>query len=341
MSTIAVDTILDSNNGTTASINGTTPNAYNTVGKNLIINGAMRIDQRNSGGSTTINSTGNTYTLDRWMGSGQSSDGVFTVVQSTEVPAGFDQSTKITVTTADASIGSTQSYLFGQFIEGNNVAYLNWGTANAKTVTLSFWIRSSVTGTFSGVIHNSAVDRCYPFTYTISAADTWEKQTVTITGDTSGTWLSDTGRGITVRFSLGVGSSYLNTAGAWASSTALGATGETQLISTVNATLYITGVQLEVGETATEFEHRPYTTELSLCQRYYFVLIGNSYPNTYGGASLGMVNHPVKMRVTPTYSAATNSGGHTLNPTGLDLGYIYNGSASLVQCTGLAGDAEL
>ena len=328
---------------TTAKLNDSAVTAAKTdfaVGKNLIINGAMQVDQRNSGGSTTINSTANIYTLDRWMASGVLSDGVFTVVQSTEAPAGFNKSTKMTVTTADSSIGSTESYLFGQFIEGNNVAHFNWGTSNAKTVTLSFWIRSSVTGTFSGVIHNSDVNKCYPFTYTISTADTWEKQTVTVDGDTSGTWLSDTGRGIVVRFSLGVGSSLLNTAGAWASSTALGATGETQLISTLNATLYITGVQLEVGESATDFEHRPYTVELSLCQRYYFVLNGNSYPNNYGSAYLGMVKHPVTMRATPTYSAGTNPGGHSLNPTGLDLGYIYNAS-SYVQATALAGDAEL
>ena len=331
MSTIAVNAITDANGGSTTSINGTTPNAYNTVGKNLIINGNMRIDQRNSGGSTTINSTANTYTLDRWMSSGQSSDGVFTVVQSTEVPAGFNQSTKITVTTADASIGSTQSYLFGQFIEGNNVAHLNWGTSNAKTVTLSFWIRSSVTGTFSGVIHNSAVDRCYPFTYTISAADTWEKQTVTITGDTSGTWLSDTGRGITVRFSLGVGSSYLNTAGAWASSTAFGATGETQLISTLNATLYFTGVQLEVGESATEFEHRPYTTELSLCERYYQTGVAGSPARYSDGYSTSPANYRQKMRASPTVTvlAGTAISGYYLATQDGHVSYASVGTNNL------------
>jgi len=343
MSSIAVNAITDANGGNTTSINGTTPNAYNTVGKNLIINGAMRIDQRNSGSAVTINTTSNTYTLDRWMASGVVSDGVFTVVQSTEAPAGFNQSTKITVTTADASIGSTESYVFGQFIEGNNVAHLNWGTSNAKTVTLSFWIRSSVTGTFSGVIHNSDVNKCYPFTYTISTADTWEKQTVTVDGDTSGTWLSDTGRGIVVRFSLGVGSSLLNTAGAWASSTALGATGETQLISTLNATLYITGVQLEVGESATEFEHRLLTLEQQLCYRYFYASEGyygnSSYQhsayNTYIGLSVAAsrwlwadFHFPVPMRATPTVTprdAAGNPGKQSIwNSGGGSLAHNYD-----------------
>jgi len=238
--------------------------------KNRIINGAMIIDQRNAGAAVTINNTANTYTIDRWNAVGALSDGVFTVDQDTTAPTGFTNSAKITVTTADASIGADQSYMFTQFIEGFNVADLGWGTASAKTITISFWVQSSVTGTFGGALNNSDNSRGYPFTYAISAANTWEYKTVTIAGDTSGTWLTNSSRGIALRFGFGIGSSRVATAGAWTGTSSIyGATGQTQLISTLNATWYITGVQLEVGSTATSFDYRPYGTELALCQRYY------------------------------------------------------------------------
>jgi len=252
--------------------------------RNRIINGDMRIDQRNAGAPTTINTTANTYTLDRWNCSGNISDGVFTVDQVTDAPAGFVNSTKITVTTADASIGADESYLFFQFIEGNNVADLGFGTANAKTITVSFWVRSSLRGTFGGALNNSANDRNYPFVYPIDVADTWEHKTITIAGDTSGTWLTDTNRGIGLRFQIGVGSNRIATAGSWTgTSTIYGATGATNLISTLNATLYITGVQLEVGTVATPFEHRPISVELSLCKRYFEVWSGIGYNGVGSG----------------------------------------------------------
>jgi hypothetical protein len=270
MSSIAVNAITDANAGNTATINAVTPNTSNVLGKNRIINGNMVIDQRNAGASVTINTTSNIYSLDRWNSSGAISDGVFTIQQSTEAPAGFTNSSKITVTTADASIGSSQSYLFSQFIEGNNIADLGFGTANAKTITVSFWVRSSLTGTFGGALNNSANDRNYPFTYSISAADTWEYKTITIAGDTSGTWLTDTSRGIGLRFQIGMGSDRIATAGSWTGTSSIfGAIGATNIIETLNATWQVTGVQLEAGSSATEFEHRQYGTELSLCQRYY------------------------------------------------------------------------
>jgi hypothetical protein len=250
--------------------------------RNKVINGAMVFDQRNGGSAVTINSTANTYTLDRWVCSGQLSDGVYTVQQVTDVPAGagFKNSAKFTVTTADASIGTGQIYLLSQFIEGNDVADAMFGTAGAKTVTVSFWVRSSVTGTFGGSITNNGNDRSYPFTYAISTADTWEYKTVTIAGDTTGTWLTDTGRGINLRFSLGLGSNHVATAGSWTGTSGIyGATGAVDLIGTLNATWYITGVQLEVGDTATPFEHRSYGQELALCQRYCQVIGGDSVYN--------------------------------------------------------------
>jgi hypothetical protein len=238
-------------------------------GKNLIINGDMRIDQRNAGASLTVNTAAAVYSVDRLFTYGQASDGVFTVQQVTDAPSGFINSVKATVTTADASIGASQLYILSQKIEGNNIAHLDWGTANAKTVTLSFWVKSSLTGTFSGSLKNHDGSRAYPFTYTISSANTWEKKTITITGDTTGTWLTTNAVGITLTFTLGSGSSRLGTANTWNAANLDGATGTTEVIATLNATWYITGVQLEVGTTATDFENLQYGTQLAMCQRYY------------------------------------------------------------------------
>jgi len=271
MSTIKVTNVNPPTAGNPVNINGLAyPSAGPLSSRNKIINGDMRIDQRNAGAAVTVNSTANTYGVDRWFGSGQNTDGVFTIDQTTDAPDGFTNSTRITVTTADASIGATQNYLFRQAIEGNNVYDLDFGTASAKTITFSFWVRSSLTGTFGGALNNAANDRNYPFTYSISAANTWEYKTVTVTGDTTGTWLTDTGRGITLTFQIGVGSSRVATAGSWTgTSLVYGATGATNVIETLNATLDITGVQLEVGSVATPFEHRSYGDELARCQRYF------------------------------------------------------------------------
>jgi hypothetical protein len=289
--------------------------------KNRIINGDMRIDQRNAGAAVTVNDNAVFFPVDRFFGLGQPTDGVFTLDQNTTAPAGFVNSVVATVTTADASLGATQYYCFNQYIEGTNVADLAWGTASAKTVTLSFWTRSSLTGTFGGVISNSAQNRSYPFTYSISVADTWEYKTVTIAGDTSGTWLTTTGIGIRLFFDLGIGSTYRGTAGSWAGATYLGATGATNVIGTLNATWYITGVQLEVGSTATSFDYRPY--ELALCQRYYYlhakgsgfsIGVGSQY-NASNGSIPVFFKQP--MRTVPTLSVTSGSNYY--------IGY-YNGT---------------
>jgi hypothetical protein len=282
-----------------------------SIMKNRIINGAMVIDQRNAGASLTITSSG--YPVDRFIAYGEAADGVFTAQQTTTAPVGFANSTKITVTTADSSIGATQRYLFGQRVEGCNIADMNFGSANAKTFTFSFWVNSSVTGTFGGAFQNTGSVRSYPFTYTISAANTWEQKTITVAGDTSGTWDTTNGTGIQFWFSIGAGSTYLGTPNSWATANYLGASGQTNLIATNGATFYITGVQLEVGSSATGFEYVNYQTSLANCQRYYYKFLNNNGVGTgwYGQATTSLsttrsigspITLPVPARTTPSVS---------------------------------------
>lgn len=276
--------------------------------KNRIINGAMMIDQRNAGASVTVNSTTDYYACDRFSATGQPADGVFTIQQSTTAPAGFKNSMLATVTTADASVGATQYYVAArQKIEGLNVADLNWGTANAAPVTLSFWVRSSVTGTFGGSVLNSAQTRSYPFSYTINSANTFEYKTITIAGDTSGTWLTTNAVGIDIIWSIGMGSTFSGTANAWAGAAYLSSTGATNLIGTNAATWYITGVQLEKGSTATSFDYRPYGTEMMLCQRYTAKVGQVSGYATSGTNVRQTVVYPVQMRATPTVALMSGS----------------------------------
>ena len=236
--------------------------------KNRIINGAMVIDQRNAGAS--VNPTDGQYCIDRWiLFTSQASK--YTAQQnagSVTPPVGFTNYLGITSSSA-YSITSSDYFVVEQKIEGFNVADLSWGTANAKTVTISFWVRSSLTGTFGGVLKNSAFNRSYPFTYTISSANTWEQKSITIAGDTTGTWLTNNGAGIRFQFSLGSGSTFSTTAGAWATGNFSSATGAVSVVGTNGATFYLTGVQLEKGSQATAFDYRPYGAELQLCQRYF------------------------------------------------------------------------
>jgi hypothetical protein len=243
--------------------------------KNRIINGTMTIDQRNAGASGTAI---NTYTLDRFAYFAAQT-GKLTYQQnagSVTPPVGFANYLGFTSSSA-YSVTSTDYFTIQQAIEGYNVADLGWGTANAKTVTLSFQVRSSLTGTFGGSIANSAANRCYPFSYTISSANTWTTISITIVGDTTGTWLTTNGVGMYVVFGLGQGSTTSGTAGAWGSTYYSNATGATSVVGTNGATFYITGVQLEVGVSATTFDFRSIGTELQLCQRYYQQIGGPSY----------------------------------------------------------------
>ena len=287
MSSISVNTITDASGGSTTSINGYTPSASNMTGRNRIINGDMRIDQRNTGASTSVSAGATFYGVDRFAGFFGASATGCTTQQASTAPAGFINSFKFAVGTG-ASSSSGQTAWIGQRIEGLNVADLGWGTANAKTVTLSFYVYASATGTYCVFLTNSAGDRSYVATYTISSANTWEQKTITIAGDTSGTWLTTNGIGVSVRWDLGSGSSY-NTAttSAWQAGDYRNTSSQVNVIGTSSATFYITGVQLEEGSVATPFEHRQYGQELALCQRYYYVLSAASNQNTFFSSTSG------------------------------------------------------
>ena len=295
-------------------VNATSFNGGQLAGmRNRIINGAMMIDQRNAG--TLINPAVTSYTVDRWSYyQSQTSKG--TIGQnagSITPPPGFTNYLGFT-STSSYSLTATDQFLLSQPIEGYNTADLAWGTSNAKTVALSFWVYSSLTGTFGGSIQNSAQTRCYPFSYSVASANTWAYITVVIPGDTTGTWLTNNGAGMRVWFSFGTGSTYSGTAGAWSGSSYLTSVpGAVSVVGTNGATFYITGVQLEKGATATPFENRLYGTELALCQRYYEAIsVPVSMPSVAIAYSTNQVavwawQFQVTKRASPTVTGSTSS----------------------------------
>ena len=284
--------------------------------RNRIINGDMSIDQRNAGASiNNINGAG-LYSVDRWNPYGNQAS-KYSIQQNAGAvtpPAGFNYYLGITSLSA-YTVGASEEFSINQAIEGYNVADLDFGNANAKTITLSFWVRSSLTGTFGGAIRNSAGNRSYPYSYTISTANTWEYKTITITGDTTGTWLKTNGQGFLVGWSLGNGSNNQGTAGAWTAGNKTAPTGETRIVANNGATFYITGVQLEAGTSATDFEFLPIDVDLGRCYRYFqksfsysdapvqnlsseefiFPLVVGGDTDSWGGYGL-----PVEMRTEPT-----------------------------------------
>jgi hypothetical protein len=304
-----VDTLLATKQ---AASNNLTAYADTGVGmRNRIINGDMRIDQRNAGASVTVST--NVFTVDRFLcDMGGLSN--YTAQRSTVAPTGFTNSLLMTMGTG-ATIDATDYAFLRQAIEGFNTADLALGTANASPFTLSFWVRSSVTGTFGVSFRNSAANTTYCATYAINSANVWEYKTVVVPAITSGTWLTDNGAGMFVFWDLGVGSTFSGTANQLnTGSNFFGVTGTTKLAATTGATFYITGVQLEKGSVATEFERRPYGTELALCQRYLPAWSGSSgnqticsaYTNTTTTTSY-VLNHPVQTRVPPTGLVATGT----------------------------------
>jgi hypothetical protein len=311
--------------------------------KNRIINGDMRIDQRNAGASVTASDISQkVFTVDRW-GYRVLAANKMTIQQnagSVTPPVGFPNYLGITSSSA-YTVGSGEFFTIAQVIEGYNISDLGWGTANAKTVTFSFWVRSSLTGTFGGALGNNDFSRSYPFSYTISAANTWEFKTLTIAGDTSGTWQGANGGGIDLRFSMGAGSTYSGTAGSWSSSAFVSATGATSVVSTNGATFYITGLQLEQNTSATPFERRLYNQELANCQRYYEVgtdrnaIMWSGQTAASVAAFYANKGFCVTKRASPTVTTSNEvvngfaSGSPSLNidATGIQASRNSNGSA--------------
>ncbi len=292
--------------------------------RNLIINGAMNLDQRNSGSATTNGSSGYT-TVDRWKSYDNLSAGASTSQQVTDVPdnQGFKNSLKFTVTTADSDLGTGEVLFIQQAIEGNNFSVLRYGTSSAKTSTISFWVKSSETGSFGGSLQRSVnYDRQYGFTYSISAANTWEYKTVTIPGDTGGTWPTDNTAGASLMFNLGSGSSRLiSTANQWGT-TSLGfqVSGTKNIAGTVNATFFVTGVQMEVGTEATPFEHRSFGQELALCQRYFQTLGGATTNDVFAAGFTSTANFFGYGHLNNTMRAASTA---SVSGTNSDIGYTH------------------
>jgi len=308
----------------------------------------MVINQRGFSGSMTTGGD-SLYTLDRWRGYFFLND-KYSVSQnagSITPPVGFVNYLGVT-SSAATTVGSTDYYMMRQTIEGYNIADLGWGTASAKTVTLSFWVRSSLTGTFGGSVENSAGTYSYPFSYTISSANTWEQKTVTIVGQTAGTWATNNTAGLIMQFSLGVGSTLRGTANTWANAEYWSVTGETQVVATSGATWYVTGVQLEVGTQATGFEYRQYTNELNLCQRYYFkadpsnqgAILGSIYNNTAVRAFVPISYH-VTMRTTPTLSYTIGNGTANTDYSSVDYAQVYLTITTTGYLSTFAATAEL
>ena len=336
MSTVRANAILDASGGNTATINSMTPTADSLQGfRNRIINGDMRIDQRNAGASATFANTG-AYSIDRWRISNSVS--TVTAQQSTTAPTGFNNSLLITVTSADSNPPSSgTSHALQYYIEGTNVADLGFGSASAKTVTLSFWVRSSLTGTYGIQIGNNApATRAYVAQYTISSANTFEYKTITISGDTTGTWATNTGIGMAVIFDLGSGSSYqAASANTWTTSDNRRISGNALFASTASATFYITGVQLEVGSVATPFERIDYGRELAMCQRYYQKSSVLGCLGVAGSTARITANIPFQqtMRSAPTVAAtATINRVTTLGVA--DVSATFTFSASSVSASG-------
>jgi hypothetical protein len=320
--------------------------------RNRIINGDMTVSQRN--GTSSVTAVNNAYCLDRFQTySGAASK--FSVQQVSDAPTGFAFSLKATSSSA-YSVGVSESFNINQFIEGFNTVDLAFGTASAKTVTLSFWVKSSLTGTFGGALNNSGYGRSYPFTYTISTANTWEQKIVTVVGDTSGTWVGATnGIGLIVSFGIGNGSSVSGTANSWASALYTNATGATSVVGTSGATWQITGVQLEAGSQASGFEFMPIDVNLGRCYRYYWNLVNGTDNSISLGAyetatALNVVmNFPVSMRAGPTLDSTSGNNYYKINRNGAVDGFndftiarattksclLYN----IAQISGTAGQA--
>ena len=308
MSNLSVNTITDASGGSTVSINGLTPQASNMQPFNRIINGAMTIDQRNAGAAVTVTNT-TKFAADRFGLCRDTGAATCTGQQSSTVPNGEFTKSLLWTTTTGATAGVSDDCFIRQYVEGFNFANLGFGTATAQNFTLSFWVRSSVTGTYGVSFANSAADRCYMATYSITVANTWEFKTITVVGDTTGTWVPDAGTGLRIFWDMGSGTSRsIAASSAWGSSYGTGLTGGVKIAANTGATFYITGVQLEAGSTASPFAHENYGDTLRKCQRYYW----KNKPSTiYSYIAIGksqgsyvslLIQYPQVMRAAPTFN---------------------------------------
>jgi hypothetical protein len=347
---IGSNTLSSSGVSTFTTVNATTVNATSLVGvstagittayigsvndgpisgfRNLITNGEMVLDQRNSGSAVTINSDGfggRLFPVDRFPVQ-RAGTIVITAQQDTVAPPNFQNSVKLTVTTADSSVAATDYAFINHRLEGYTTSPLRYGTSAAKQATLSFWVRSSITGTYCIGISNYADNRAHVKEYTINSANTWEYKTITITGETTGTWEKTNSGGMNISWTLLAGSDYQATANTWHTSVKLATSSQTQWGSTSSATFYLTGVQLELGTTASIFERRSYGQELSLCERYYQIKEYNGGTvNMYPGSTNGYFTIPLSplMRTAPsvvTYDTAYQASGFI----------YYNGGSTAV-----------
>jgi len=322
------------------------PTEGSLSGRNLITNGGMTLDQRNSGSATTPSSD-RTYTLDRWLAR-MSSGSKYSVQQVTDAPSGYYNSLKVT-SAAATTVGTNDYYQLNTPLEGYSVTRLDLGLSTAKKLTLSFWVKSSLTGTFGGAYSNNAGNRFYAWTYTISSANTWEHKTITVDGVTDGSWERTTGAGLWVYWTLGAGSGQQGSAGAWGTTFKRGPTGATNVVATNGATWQITGVQLEVGPQGTPFEHEPVGVTLSKCERYFYKLpistYGPFFCNYVTSHRFAHIWFPVRMRTTPT-STTTNAGGtiYEYHPDPYHTKYYVTASydsGSSVYLQSFQADAEL
>jgi len=337
--TINADVVSDSNNGVLAPVS--------SVFRNRIINGQVTIDQRNAGASVSVIAGTTKSSVDMFKGdSAGGIDGVFSMQQSTTVPTtGYKNSLALTVTTANTSTSTGRYYRMYNSIEGLNLADCNLGSATAATVTLSFWVRSSIAGTYCVGFQNASFNRSYAANYTINAINTWEQKSVTLTLDTTGTWANDNTLGLRIFWDLGSGSAFQQTANSWAASNTWITSSQTNWINTNGATFYITGVQLEKGSTATSFDYRPYGTELVLCQRYYETIgldgIGGLLIAGCATAASQQVNnslvYKVTKRATPTvtkvgtWNLVNAAGQPTVFGAGNDSVLLYLSSSAAGQ----------
>ena len=316
----------------TLAVNLAQSGSNNVTFRNRIINGAMVIDQRNAGATLTLSGSSQ-FPVDRFVASKDTAGATCTAQRSTTSTTGFSNSFLWTTTTGATSGASDESIIW-QNIEGFNVADLAWGTASAATVTLSFWVRSSLTGTFGVAFRSPSGSRNYVSSYTINSANTFEYKTITVAGDTTGTWATDNSTGLRVNWDMGCGTSKSTTAGSWGAGNLPGLTGGVKVSQNTGATWYITGVQLEAGTTASPFEYRQYGTELGLCLRYYEKLTGGGATGNYAGFGSGACGSAttifIYIQVAPKRTSPTVSLSGTTR--------ILDG-LSTYTVTGLPGDS--